>query len=141
MSLKFSYPSDFEKLWRAYPNNASKYQAFKAFEKLKLEQSDVDELVMHVTTRAKKDVKWLGDKNGKKFIPHLSTFLNGRRWEDYYESINVSNVMARTTGPVVEDEDESKRKWARAEYAAGRNVPDSYMKYLEALDEFDQGSW
>ena len=147
MGLRFSYPHDFEKIWRVYPNPANKFTAFKAFDKLDLDDAEVEELFQHISVRAKKDVKWLGDpKTGRKYIPHLSTFLNGRRWEDFYESLTPARALNRSSGPVTEDPEESKRKWALAEQAAGRPVPASYQQYLEVssppVDNFSEyGSW
>ena len=84
MSLRFEYPYDFERLWRHYPNQAGKFPAYKAFQKLKLSADDVDTLVAHVEKRCKEDLKWIGDHNGKKYIPMMATFLNQHRWEDDY---------------------------------------------------------
>ena len=76
------YSAAFERFWAAYPSKQNKSGAFKSWQKKKLD-SRADELIDHVTTRARSDKKWLDG-----FIPMGSTFINQQRWEDEYQSIH-----------------------------------------------------
>lgn len=82
MGLRFDYPADFEALWAAHPVGVKKL-AFDAWKKLKLDDGENAELIAHLVQRHKDDVKWLDGT----FVPHLSSFLNGRRWEDQYKRV------------------------------------------------------
>lgn len=66
----------FENFWKAYPNKVAKAAAVKAWKKV-----DVNIVTILIALeRQKKSEAWT--KEGGKFIPHPSTWLNGRRWED-----------------------------------------------------------
>ena len=71
--------SKFDAFWEVYPKKQDKKKAEIAFKKLSEEVQDV--IIAHVNVRAKQDIKWLSG-----FIPMPSTFLNGERWCDDYES-------------------------------------------------------
>lgn len=73
------YTEDFLKFWNAYPNKQKKGDAFKAWKKLKPSQELVAEILSAVE-KAKGSREW--QKNNGEFIPHPSSWLNGRRWED-----------------------------------------------------------
>lgn len=64
---------DFSELWTAYPRKVGKAAALKAWKKAKL--PPLRELL---TALEKQRANW----SDPQFIPHLSTWLNGRRWED-----------------------------------------------------------
>jgi len=84
--VKINYPYDFQRLWSAYPLKVGKGAALRAFEKLKPDSEDVDELILHLEERKKYDAKWVEGK----YIPHLSSWLNGHRWEDEYQRVRPS---------------------------------------------------
>ena len=66
----------FEVFWKAYPRNEGKQKAKTAFLK-----TDVPlEVLLEAIEEQKKSAQW--SKNNGEFIPHASTWLNGRRWED-----------------------------------------------------------
>lgn len=67
----------FPQFWASYPRKDSKQESLKAF--LKLKNGDVDR-VMAALEKHKKSAQWASD--GGKFIPHASTWLNQRRFED-----------------------------------------------------------
>lgn len=69
---------EFEQAWKAYPRRprAGKQAAQKAWKKQKPSLSDV----MAALEWQSKQRDWV--KDGGQFIPHMSTWLNGRRWED-----------------------------------------------------------
>ena len=74
-----TYTVDFDRLWQVYPRRSGKGAAFRAFQKLKCVNGDVEVIIASVE-RHKRTAQWA--KDGGQFIPHLSTFLNQRRFED-----------------------------------------------------------
>ncbi|GAA5075618.1 hypothetical protein [Lysobacter panacisoli] len=76
---RVAYTETFERFWAAYPNRKGKAVAFKAWVKLQLD-SEVEALITDVTARHARDRDWLRD--GGAYIPHGSTYLAQRRWED-----------------------------------------------------------
>ena len=69
----------FEAFWSAYPKKQNKQNALKAWDKLNPDLSLVETIVAAVE-RAKRSETWI--KDGGRFIPLPTTYLNGRRWED-----------------------------------------------------------
>lgn len=69
----------FDEFWSAYPRKTAKANAFKAFEKLNPD-GDLMKMMLGALSRWNKSDQWTKD-NGQ-YIPHASTWLNGRRWED-----------------------------------------------------------
>ncbi len=66
----------FEEFWQAYPNKAGKANALKVWNRDKPNlQTVLDALAWQKRAEA-----WT--KDGGQFIPHASTYLNGRRYED-----------------------------------------------------------
>ena len=79
------YTCDFEKFWAVYPKKINKKKAFEAWQKID-ELPLMENLLLSVRGQAQgKDWK----KDGGQFIPHPSTWLNGKRWED--EAVVISN--------------------------------------------------
>lgn len=69
--------SDFEIFWDAYPRKAgNKQTAFAAFCKIAVPL----ETLLEAIEKQKKSAQWV--KDGGQFIPHPTTWLNGKRWED-----------------------------------------------------------
>ena len=71
--------TEFEKLWDIYPRKVEKYKAATLFSKI-INEVEFDTLIK-ATEKYAEAVK---DKE-KKFIPHPTTWLNGRRWNDPLE--------------------------------------------------------
>lgn len=69
----------FDEWYAHYPKKVGKAQALKAFKKLKPSDELVATMIDAVKAQCKSD-NWRKD-NGQ-FIPHPSTWLNGKRWED-----------------------------------------------------------
>lgn len=66
----------FTEFWKAYPNKTGKGAAEKSWEKQK---PDLATVLAALAWQTKQDA-WTKDQG--KFIPHPSTYLNQRRWED-----------------------------------------------------------
>lgn len=88
----------FDDFWSVYPRKAAKSTAKKAWSKLKPD----DDLQQSIIA----DVKWRvnGEWSGKdvQYIPHPTTYLNQRRWEDesgaeehYERDLSVEEIIRR----------------------------------------------
>lgn len=79
------YTLEFEDFWYQYPRQEGKKAAFAAWNKIN-PSGELRNLILSDIALRLKDGSW--DLKRKTYIPHASTFLNGRRWED--EHINAS---------------------------------------------------
>lgn len=87
------FPPGFEAFWAAYPRKIGKDAAAKAFAKLKPDEALLHAVLTAVKAQAASE-QWTKDEG--QFIPHASTWLNGRRWEDEIRKPNpVDDIMAR----------------------------------------------
>jgi hypothetical protein len=79
--LSENTPDDenFNQFWEQYPRHEKKKNAFEAFKRIN-PQNGTFEKIMESLSLQKMSEQWTKD-NGK-FIPHPTTWLNGRRWED-----------------------------------------------------------
>jgi hypothetical protein len=69
----------FDNFWTAYPRKTGKAQALKIWQRLNPSPGTLAEILTALDwQRIQPD--W--QKDGGRFIPHPSTWLNGRRWED-----------------------------------------------------------
>ena len=67
----------FEKFWSQYPRKENKKKARDKFLSLK---KDLFDKIIHAINQQRKSDQWT--KDGGKYIPLPSTWLNGARWED-----------------------------------------------------------
>jgi hypothetical protein len=67
---------DFEIVWKLYGRIGNKVSSYKSF--IRLSKKDQDSAAAHVPIYISHHI----DANKKAFIPHFSTYLNQRRWED-----------------------------------------------------------
>lgn len=77
----------FDRFWKVYPRHVAKANARKAFEKLKPTPELLDAILVAIAAQ-RVSPAWLKD-NGQ-FIPHPTTWLNGRRWEDEIQAAPMS---------------------------------------------------
>ena len=89
----------FERFWSQYPRKEKKKNASEAWARLKLTDEDFS-LVMASLSRQKMSDQWIRD--GGKFIPHPTTWLNGRRWED--EGIQGDYATSAPSAPATKFE-------------------------------------
>lgn len=73
-------PDEFDQFWQIYPRRVGKPPAKRAFNRLS--KKDQRALMDHLPKR-----KWPGEKH---YIPHPSTFINQRRWEDEDQATTVT---------------------------------------------------
>lgn len=72
---------DFEEFWHIYPRKKGKGAAMQSFEKAR-KIASLDAIIQGVELLVR-EIKYLGTE--LQFVPHASTWLNQRRWEDDYE--------------------------------------------------------
>ncbi len=72
------YTSEFASFWEKYPRRIGKGKAFREFQKVKSERVDILEgLEKQLPSLREREIQ---------YIPHPSTWLSQRRWEDEVES-------------------------------------------------------
>ena len=92
----------FDRFWQIYPKKVAKKDARKSWAKLK-PSPEIVETILAALERQKQTEQWT--KEGGRFIPKPTTWLNGERWQDEIESTTVAEVLG--CGPC--DEDEARR--------------------------------
>jgi len=80
----------FNDLWKVYPKKTAKADAEKAFLKLNPDKKVFDE-ILTALEKQKQLEQW--QKENGKYIPHLSTWLNKRRFEDELPEIDGSGIV------------------------------------------------
>lgn len=85
------FPPGFEALWSLYPRKVAKAAAAKAFARLKPDEALQARIVAAVQAQAQSP-EWR--KDGGAFVPHLATWLNGRRWEDDTSAGSAGDIFA-----------------------------------------------
>lgn len=83
---------DFDGFWAMYPKRQGKASALKAWAKLNPNADLVGVMLSALAWQVKQD-QWT--KDGGQFVPHASTWINGRRWEDEV----IKPKRAKTMGP------------------------------------------
>lgn len=73
------HPAGFDAVWAIYPRKEGKADAEKAFRKLAPDAALLA-VILAAIERQKAGTSWR--EEGGKFIPHCSTWLNGKRWQD-----------------------------------------------------------
>lgn len=104
---KNNYTVEFEQFWKTYPRKEKKSEALKYFQKISPDQELLDRIIADVQARARTH-DWTKD-NGK-FVPHPTTYLNQKRWEDETPASNVT-PFKRKDGAVRDDHGQIKGWW------------------------------
>lgn len=73
------YICAFDKFWSIYPRKVNKKKALQSWKKIKPD-SLLLEKILSAVKKQSSSKQWLD--SGGKYIPHPTTWLNGRRWED-----------------------------------------------------------
>ncbi len=84
-----AYAEDFERFWNAYPRKIGKGDAFTAWRK---NGHPGIEALESVLARARSTPKWI-EENGR-FIPKPATWLNQKRWDDEYITVDDEREAA-----------------------------------------------
>ena len=82
----------FCKFWDMYPKKVARVSCVKLWMKLKREEMD---LIIGVLPNHCDQESWI--KDGGKFIPNPSTWLNQRRWEDEIKVSSKGNLLGNKT--------------------------------------------
>lgn len=81
--------ADFERLWNAYPRHDARAAALSAWDKLRRSATLPGlSTLMASIERARGTIGW--QREGGRFVPYLSNWLAGRRWEDDMPSSSES---------------------------------------------------
>ena len=94
-----SVPIGFDDFWSVYPRKVSKQAAIKAWKAAKIGTGLVDTIIEDVKRRC--NTEW---KDAEiQFIPHPTTYLNQRRWEDETAPVERTNRGERnqSTNPAL----------------------------------------
>lgn len=71
----------FDDVWSKYPRKVARKDAMKAWDKIK----SVDhQLIIEAIEKHKRTEDWR--KDGGRYIPYFSTWLNGERWTDQLDT-------------------------------------------------------
>ena len=76
--------SNFLEFWKAYPRKVGKGAAYKSWKRIKKFDGFMDLLFSALNTQKESD-QW--NRNNGQYIPHPTTWLNQRRWEDETETV------------------------------------------------------
>lgn len=87
------YNAHFDTFWEAYPRKVAKASARKIFEKLKVDDSLLKQMLKALEVQ-KKSKQWAD----KQFIAYPATWLNQRRWEDEAEEQPQEILKQADTG-------------------------------------------
>jgi len=68
----------FDSFWKAYPKKTNKEFAKRVFSKLRVDQPLLDKILHSLSIQ----VRTIWKDKDTQYIPHPSTWLNGKRWED-----------------------------------------------------------
>lgn len=73
------FPPGFDAFWGLYPRKENKSKAAQAFARIRPDEALLAAILAGLRRQMASD-QWA--KDGGQFIPHPTTWLNGRRWED-----------------------------------------------------------
>jgi hypothetical protein len=79
----------FDRFWQAYPRRIGKGSALKAWNRLNPDVDLFEAMIAAIGWQQHQDA-WT--KDGGAFIPHPSTWLNARRWEDEHPGDAINGV-------------------------------------------------
>lgn len=91
---ELKYTPEFDRVWNSYPKKIGKAEAFTSFTNLKPDEALTTRIIASIA-RYQKTSQW--QDNDGRYIPHCTTFLNQRRFEDevFEEKINNGPKILR----------------------------------------------
>ena len=90
-----TYSDDFNIFYGAYPRRVNKLGAWQAWEKCNGDRPSLDALLC-ILEKQKKSYDWT--KENGKYIPHPSTWINKKRWDDEVVIDKHDNTKPIITG-------------------------------------------
>jgi len=82
------YTSNFLEFWGKYPRKIGKGKAFTAYKNIKTPKPSLETVISSVEEHNKME-QW----SNIQFIPHPSTWINERRWEDEIETMKTESLV------------------------------------------------
>lgn len=97
LELDAQEPTDdlFNRFWDKYPRKTDKTKAKAKWAKLKVTQALFDQIMRGLAAQCM-SAGWLKDDG--QFIPHPTTWLHNKRWEDEVRPANVHQLRSRHHG-------------------------------------------
>lgn len=120
----------FEQFWLAYPKKKSKGQAEKTFAKINPDEQLLTAIIAGVR-RARTSRDWR--KDAGQYIPHASTWLNAKGWEDEADGETFAAVDPRAAAIQAERGGSSVVALNDGRYRQDGRIYDSYGKPEVAL--------
>jgi hypothetical protein len=77
----------FDRFWQSYPKKTDKKKARQAWKKLKPDAAFQTRILAAIEAQ-RQSSQW----QDPRFIPHPSTWLNGRRWEDEVQTVSPKST-------------------------------------------------
>lgn len=115
----------FDQFYKAYPRKVGRYAAEKSFKRLAEKEKTlaIEGLSNYIKF-------WEGNKTEKQFIPHPSTWLNQKRWEDELE--DLKEVVES------EKENETLQKIEQSEGAEEHEVKEALASFFKKRRKWNQ---
>jgi hypothetical protein len=137
-------PYGWPTFWASYPRKTAKQAAWKAYKRLNPSPELFEAMLRALAAQCKQD-GWVRDAG--QFIPHASTWLNGKRWEDQVGPSGKVAPKPGEPGYVVTDVDR-----VIAAYRNAKKIPkddeqwrtimwERQKKDAQALLDYFAGDW
>lgn len=110
-----AFDAEFEIWWKSVPRKIGKGQALRAWRTARRGGVSVDTLTDGMERAA---AFWAAERTAPQYVPHPSTWLNGKRWEDDLLASTASPARRSMPGPGVvhtAQEREEQREWFAAQ--------------------------
>ena len=121
----------FERFRAAYPRHVGKQTAWNSFRKLKPDAELLDTM-LNAVERSKLSDQWRRDEG--QYIPHPTTWLNQRRWEDEFPTVSCRPAPGPIPRPVekarVPAQDYHQRDYSHMQ-------DEAMARFLEAVAEME----
>lgn len=118
-----SYSPAFERCWKVH-SVGTKKTAWQAGVKNQWDSSNWEWLTNYLERRHKEDVKWIEGK----YVPHLSSIINGERWTDPYQKVKKTRHQQAN-----EEFDESMREMTPDQQAAAQEAGRKALEIMKEL--------
>lgn len=125
-SAQSEIPEDFSRFYAAYPRKVSKPAALRAWKSLKADSALTDRIIADVQRRC--DTEWKDQPI--QYIPHPSTYLNQRRWED-----ETAPTEREATHRGIDPKDNPALQYTQREYKAEDYGKDFFFDYDKEFGE------
>ncbi len=140
---------NFAQFWKLYPRKIGKFLANKVWKNIKGDE-ELFKKIMAAVERQRRSTDWLKD-NGA-YIPHPSTWLNQRRWDDEVPESGQIVRLSPTQNPETQAKAQAakdrleaikEREFEKREKVRLAQERDDLRsrKMLEAAGDNDQESW